>query len=292
MTLLASPPEVCVRNILFATDFSAFSQWALPYGTSLARSYDATLYTVTVVPEEICEDAQPPDPFHFLHSAEREMAELAGSEQYRGIKHQELVREGVVSEVLSNLIRKLDIDLVVLGTHGRGGIKKLVLGSVAEEIVNRAPCAVFTIGPHAGQRAGLALHRVLYATDLLPGSARALKYALWFAEHEHAHLTLLHVLKMPTDVPLEYPEAERDIARKSLVRLLPPQATPAVETDCLVEIGAPAVHILKVADEEGADLIAMGPHHTSHPEVSAHLPWATIHQVLCHARCPVLTARD
>ena len=259
---------------------------------SLARHYDATLYTVSIVPEEICDDLQPPDPFHFWHSAEKKMAELTTSEQLQGIKHQELVSEGVVAEVLLQLIRKLDIDLVVLGTHGRGGIKKLVLGSVAEEIVNRASCAVLTIGPHSCQRAELELHRVLYATDLLPGSARALKCALWFAEHGHAHLTLLHVLKMPTDVPLEYPEREREIAMKSLEQLLPPKATHSVETDCLVEIGAPAVHILRVADEQGADLIVMGPHHTSHPEVSAHLPWVTLHQVLCHARCPVVTARN
>lgn len=294
MALLASPPEICLRNILFATDFSASAQAALPYGLGMARRHGATLYTVSVVPEEISDDVQPPDPFYFWHSAETRMAKLTASEHFKGIRHEELVSEGFVSEVLSDLVGKLDIDLVVLGTHGRGGIKKLVRGSVAEEIVSRVPCAVLTVGPHARQGAGLELQlrRILYATDLLPGSARALMYALWFAEHEHAHLTLLHVLKMPADVPLEWPDTEREIAKKSLAQLLPPERVPSLETEFIVEIGAPAVHILKVADAEGTDLIAMGPHHSSHAQVSAHLPWVTLHQVVCHARCPVLTARD
>ncbi len=294
MTLLASLPEIHLRNILFATDFSASAQAALPYGLGMSRRYGATLFTVSVVPEEISDDVQPPDPFYFWHSAEKRIANLAASEQFEGIRHEELVSEGSVPEVLSDLVGKLDIDLVVLGTHGRGGIKKLVLGSVAEEVVSRVRCGVLIVGPHASQGAGLKLplHRILYAADLLPGSARALRYALWLAGHEHAHLTLLHALKMPADVPLGWPDRERETAKKSLAQLLPPEMVPSLETEFIVEIGAPAAHILRVADAQGTDLIVMGPHHSSHAQVSAHLPWVTLHQILCHARCPVLTARE
>jgi nucleotide-binding universal stress UspA family protein len=180
------------------------------------------------------------------------------------------------------------------GQDGRGGIKKLVLGSVAEEIADSAYCPVLTVGPHISSKLGPELKRrgTLYATDLLPGSARALKYALWVVEHEHGHLTLLRVLKMPTDVPSGYPEAERDTATKRLAELLPPETTLSVETEFIVEIGSAAEHILKVAEDQGADLIVMGPHRTSCPGISAHLPWATPHQVLCRARCAVLTVRD
>ena len=79
---------------------------------------------------------------------------------------------------------------------------------------------------------------------------------------------------------------------KRLQQLLPPETDLSRETEFIVEVGAPAEHILKVAEAQGADLIVMGPHHTSHPRISAHLPWVTPHQVLCHARCPVLTVRD
>jgi len=286
------PIGISLQNILLATDFSSCSETALSYAVGMSRRYGATVYTVNVVPEELS-DVQPPDPFYLRHSAENNMANLAKSDLFQGIKHQELVKEGFTSEVLSKLIGRLGIDLIVLGTHGRGGIKKLVLGSVAEEVVDSAYCPVLTVGPHVSSKLGseLKLRRILYATDL-PGSARALTYALWLAEHERAHLTLLHVLKMPTDVPLGSREAKSDTAMKRLVQLHPLETTPSVETEFIVKIGAPAEHILKVAEDQGADLIVMGPHHTSYARVSAHLPWVTPHQVLCHARCPVLTVRD
>jgi nucleotide-binding universal stress UspA family protein len=224
------------------------------------------------------------------------MASLVKSELFQGINHHELVKEGVgfISEVLSELIGRLEIDLIVPGTHGRGGIKRLVLGSVAEEIANSAYRPVLTVGPHISLKLGpeLKLRRILYATDLLPGSARTLTYALWLVEQEHAHLTVLQILKLPSDVSSGYPEAERATAMKRLVELLPPETTLSVETEFIVEMGAPAEHILKVAEDQRADLIVMGPHRTSYPGISAHLPWVTPHQVLRHARCPVLTVRD
>jgi nucleotide-binding universal stress UspA family protein len=291
---LVTPIRIALQNILLATDFSSCSEAALSYAIGMSRRYGATLYTVSVVPPEISHDVYPPDPYHLRHSAENKMANLVKSDLFQGIKHHELVKEGLVSEVLSALIGRLEIDLIVLGTRGRGGIKKLVLGSVAEEIADAAYCPVLTVGPHISRKLGpeLKLRRILYATDLLPSSARALTYALWLVEHGHAHLTLLHVLKMPTDVPRGSREAERDTAMKRLKQLLPPETTLSVETEFIVEIGAPAEHILKVAEDQRADLIVMGPHRTSHPGVSAHLPWVTLHQVLCHARCPVLTVRD
>jgi nucleotide-binding universal stress UspA family protein len=293
MYSLHVPIGISFHNILLATDFSSRSETALSYAIGISRRYGATMYTVSIVPEELS-DVQAPDPLYRRHSIENKMATLAKSDLFQGIKHHELVKEGFISEVLSELIGRLEIDMIVLGTHGRGGIKKLVQGSVAEEIVDSACCPVLTVGPQVSSKLGpeLKLPRILYATDLLPGSARALTYALWLVEHEHAHLALLHVLKMPTDVPSVYPEAERDIAMKRLIQLLPPETTLSAETEFIVEIGAPAEQILKVAEDQSADLIVMGPHRTSHARASTHLPWVTYHQVLCHAHCPVLTVRD
>jgi nucleotide-binding universal stress UspA family protein len=284
---------ISLRNILFATDFSPCSETALSYAVGLSRRYGSTLYMVNVIREELS-DVQPPDPFYLRHTAEKKMASLVQSDPFEGINHRELLREGEVSQVLSELIPRLNIDLVVLGTHGRGGVAKLVLGSVAEEIIGSAPCPVLTVGRHVSPKSGPEpkLRRILYATDLLPGSTRALAYALWLAEHDHAHLTLLHVLKVHASVPLEYPEPERDLAMRRLVQLLPPKTAVSVETECVIEIGAPAEHIMMVAEARSADLIVMGPHHTSHARLSAYLPWVTPHQVLRHARCPVLTVRD
>jgi nucleotide-binding universal stress UspA family protein len=283
---------VSLRNVLFATDFASCSEAALPYGIEMCRRYEATLYTVSIVSSEITYDAQPPDPFYLRHTAERKMAKLVASGVLEGIKHHELIKERFdsVSKVLLGLIDSLLIDLIVLGLHGCSGIKKLVLGSVAEEIVNCAPCPVLTVGPQVPQKmiSELKLGKILCATDLQPGSARVLLYAVALAADDNAHLTLLHVLKMPTDSPSEHREAQRDIAMKQLVQLLPPEMSPSLEAQSIVEIGVPQERIPKVAEDLRADLIVMGPHHTFHPRISAHLPWAMLHQVLSHARCPVL----
>lgn len=149
---------------------------------------------------------------------------------------------------------------------------------------------MLTVGPHVHAKliSEFKLQRILCATDLQPGSEKVLAYALWLAKDENAHVTLLHVLKILTDAPSEHREAQRDTAMKQLVQLLTPETSPSLEVQSIAEIGEPGKCILKVAEDQGADLIVIGPHHTFHPRVSAHLPWAMLHQVLCHARCPVL----
>jgi nucleotide-binding universal stress UspA family protein len=283
---------VSLRHVLFATDFSSCSEATLPYGIGICRLYEATLYTVSIVSSEITYDVQPPDPFYLRHTAEKKMAKIAASGVFEGIKHHELIKEGFgsVSKALLDLIDSLQIDLVVLGMHGRNGIKKLVLGSVAEEIVNCAPCPVLTVGPQVPPKmiSELKLGKILCATDLRPGSARVLSYAQALAKDENARLTLIHVLKMPSDAPPERREELRDLAMEQLVHLLLQETSPFLEANSIVEIGAPQERIPKVAEDLEADLIVMGPHHTFHPRISAHLPWAMLHQVLCHARCPVL----
>jgi nucleotide-binding universal stress UspA family protein len=283
---------VSLRNVLFATDFSSCSEAALPYGIEMCRHYNSTLYTVSVVSSEITYDVQPPDPFYLRHTAERKMSKIATSGVFGEIKHHEFVTEGFnsVSKVLLDLIDDLHIDLIVLGMHGRGGIKKLVLGSVAEEIVNCAPCPALTVGPQAAPKmiSEFKLKKILCAIDLRPGSARVISYAQSLARDGNAHLTLVHVLNIPAEASPEDREAQKGIAMDQLLQLLFLETSPSVVAESLVEIGAPQERIPKVAEDLGADLIVIGPHHTFHPRISAHLPWAMLHQVLSHARCPVL----
>ncbi len=293
MRLAATPDRVSLRNILLPIDFSSRSETILAYGAALARRYDCTLYTVTVVPEEITDYVEPPDPFFLRHSAEKKMASLANPALLQGVKHRELVKEGSVRETLAELIDRLEIDLVVLGTHGRGGMKKMVLGSAAEELVNSALCPVLTFGPQVptGVPPQGKLQGILYATDLLRASGRALAFALWLAERDGARLTLVHVLKIPNGVQHADSQSEIELTKKRLAELLRPEVL-SVDTECITEIGAPGERILKIAESQGADLIVMGPHHTAHARAATHLPWDTTHKVLSHARCPVLTVRD
>jgi nucleotide-binding universal stress UspA family protein len=288
-------PNISLRNILFATDFSSCSEAALPYAIGLSRRYRGVLNIVTVVSAEICDNAQPPDPHYYRHSAVDKMEHLVTSEMFQGINHQELVEEseGDVPLVLTELMRRHQIDLVVLGTHGRGGVKKALLGSVSEEIVYSACCPVLTVGPYVSKKPipELNLRKILCSTDLMPSAARILAYALWLADTEHAQVTLLHTIERPSNVPLGYPEVEREGAMKRLEQLVPVGTKPSAEMELIVEFGTPAEQILKVAERQDADLIVMGPHSTSHPRISAHFPWVIAHQVLCHAHCPVLTVQ-
>jgi nucleotide-binding universal stress UspA family protein len=288
-------PNISLRNILFATDFSSCSEAALPYAIGLSRRYHGLLNIVSVVPAEICSNARPPDPLYFRHSAENKMAHLVASDMFQGVRHRESIQEseGDIPLVLTDLVQNLHIDLVVLGTHGRGGMKKVLLGSVTEEIVYSAPCPVLTVGPYVSSKttADLKIRRILCTTDLMPGSARILAYALWLADHDHAHLAFLHIIESPAGGRTGCVGVERDSAMKQLEQLvsLDPETSEGIEL--IAEVGTPAEHILKVAESKEADLIVMGTHSTSHPRVAAHLPWVTAHQVLCHAPCPVLTVQ-
>lgn len=290
----AAAAGVSLRNILLPIDFSPCSETALAYAAGLARHYGTTLYTVTVVPEEITDYVQPPDPFYLRHSAEKKMAAVANLELLQGIRHREFVKEGFVPEMVSDLIDRLEIDLVVLGTHGRSGVKRFMLGSVAEEVLGSSPCPVLTLGPRVRRLTALQpkLQKILFATDLLHTSARALAYAEWLAEQEHAHLILLHVIKAHADARSGYPQSEVEAAKKRLAQLPSPETketTASLDRECIVEVGLPGEQILNAAKNQGADLIVMGPHHTSFARVSTHLPWNTPHEVICHAQCPVLT---
>lgn len=291
MSTPAAPAAISLRNILFPTDFSPCSNAALAYGAALARHHDTTLYTVTVVPEAITDYVQPPDPFFYRHSAERKMADFAGLALLEGVRHREFVKEGAAAEVLLNLIDRLEVGLIVTGTHGRCGMKKILFGSVAEALANSAPCPVLTVGPRAAPWVGPepSLKRILYVTNLAHYPAKALAYAVWLADKDKAHLAVLHVGKLPGDAQSGQFQSQGDMTPAGLARLLSPHITPSVQTEFIVAAGAPWDQILKVAESQRADLIVMGSHPTQFARAFTHLPHATFHDVICQAQCPVLT---
>jgi nucleotide-binding universal stress UspA family protein len=295
MSLLVSP-SIAIRKILFATDFSPCSEAALPLAIDLSDRYDGLLDIVSVVPAEFCYTAQPPDPFYYRHSAEQKLARLVASGLLHGIKHREVVLdgEGDVALALTDVIRKSEIDLVVIGTHGRGGVRQVLLGSTSEEIVYSAPCPVLTVGPHVAPKPPRQLNwrRILCAADLLSGTGRALAYAIWLAKQEQARVALLHIANRPTNISPGYSEVERERVKKQVAQIVQHETGLSLAEESIVEIGEPMERILKAAEDQSVDLIVMGLQSTPHPRVSAHLPWATTHQVLCHAKCPVLTVRE
>ena len=158
---VTSHAGISLKNILFATDFSEASQAALPYAAAIARRYDSQLHIAHIMsPSGYIIPSQPGDRVTLdsiqeaaLADARQSMETLAS--HLKTIPHHTYVREGEVWESLSDIIQTREIDLLIMGTHGRTGVEKLVLGSKAEEILRQAPCPVLTVGPKIGGRARL-----------------------------------------------------------------------------------------------------------------------------------------
>ena len=128
--------------------------------------------------------------------AEKLFRALENSGALKSVDHSILIRRGALCDVLEDVVGAHEIDLVVIGTHGHTGFKKVLLGSAAERVCRRAPCPVMTIGPHVTvPGAGLRFTRILYGTDFLTGSLRIAPLALSLADQAHGTVTLLHVIE-------------------------------------------------------------------------------------------------
>jgi len=288
--------RVDLRNILICTDFSQTAADAFPYAAELARHFGAKLEVLHVRPPDLYSLVPPQEWSAVSKAADETAREIAEKllKPYPGIEHQVVVAEGEIWPALQSELERNKIDLVVIGTRGRTGIAKLVLGSTAEEIFRQAPCAVLTVGPFTPrepQRGG-QISDILFATDFSPESMAAAPFAISLAQEYQARLTLLHVIDdakagefvAPTDL---VPASER-----LLRNLVPPDAELWCEPKCVVERGDSAEKILDVAGRTTADLIVLGVRKPGGVAGAAtHLPIATAHKIVSHARCPVLTVR-
>jgi nucleotide-binding universal stress UspA family protein len=289
------PRPVTLRNVLLATDFSPVSDVALDYALSIARRYESTVHVLHVVRPESYELA----PAESLAGAremvrrwaEQEMAGLLISGRLRGTPHQVLIAEGELWPAVASAVEKNEIDLVVLGTHGRAGAAKLLLGSVAEQVFRLSDRPVLTVGPRVrpGSGGAIDLRRILFPTDFTSWGVRALPYAVSLAEEYHARLTLLHVVENPADATGKGASAARKSISKELEALLPPGAELWCEPEAAVGFGDPVGAILEVAESKKADLIVMGV--KADGALTAHLPGSKAYQILCRTACPVLTVR-
>ncbi len=294
--MLATVPNIRLQfnNILFPTDFSVFSEAALPYAEALARRYEATLYPAHVVPPEPYHSL-PMEPFpvtldYAWRGAEESLAKLASLEELKDIHHQILLKQGPLWDVLSGMIDKHRVDLIVLGTHGRTGISRLAMGSVAEEIYRRASCPVLCVGPKVPHESKQSpeFHRILFPTDFSEASRAALPYALRLAEESQARLVLLHLIPL---VPVVDREAVKAAAIAKMKALIPADAAPWCTPEFDVRFEFPAEAIVTAAKRHNADMIVMGVQHNGHARAVSHLPWATATEVVANATCPVLTVR-
>lgn len=295
MSPVVAKTRLALNNILFATDFSEPSRNALPFATAIARQYHSTVFVANVVEEtpitSVPMDYLPPEIEAERELAQRRMVELLKSELLHDLKTEVVIEPGFIWPVLAKVAEERHVDLIVLGTHGRGAIKRLLLGSVAEEICRHSPCPVITIGPHVRPAAGdvTSIERILFATDFSEGSRHALYYAIGLAEEHDATLTLLHVVQVPS-LPTNVSDELVAESEKKLRNLLTPENTPSKKPVFLTLVGFPADQILAVANRENVNLIVMGMHKPG--AFAAHWPFEVAGHVIAHAHCPVLSVRS
>lgn len=286
---------VVLKNILFATDFSPSSLSAFPHAESIARRYGAKLYVSHVIPPEAYILVPPDKRDTALRQAkeygEERLGALTQASNLSDVPHELLLDHGDVWPILSEIVEKQDIDLIVIGTHGRRGIQKVLLGSVAEEIFRLATCPVLTVGPRVDARTSteIKLRRILYPTDFSKESVAALDCAMSLAEEYEANLMMLHVTQKISEEPIQARIKEFDFFRKHLPRSELYSGLRAVEF--LIRFGSPATCVLEAASEQQADLIVLGVrgHKRVVARVLRHLPGPTASGVVAGARCPVLT---
>jgi len=281
---------IIIRSILIATDFSTISDRALKYALAIAKAGKSRLFVVHALP------AAPPPSSDFgmreFDSHRREIADrvrvLKNSGALKGVEYSVMLEHGGVWEVLAKTVEQRKVDLIVLGTHGRGGLKKLILGSTAEEVFRVAPCPVLTVGAHVSDPVAGALFRhILVATDYSAGSLHALPYALSLAQTFQARVTLVHAVDPFTITALA---SKIQVQERERLKVLVPQDT-SVAVEFQVQFGLPADVILNIAQRQKADLIVMGVHATEALTASTHLPGTVADRVVCCASCPVLTVK-
>ena len=290
MTVQPALKVITFENILFATDFSKQSNVALPFALSIAHKYASKMFAAHVLAPPPLGNFPTIEVQALAAQALREAREYEKdlSRRLVGVVHEELLRKGDIWDELSAIAREKHIDLIVVGTHGRAGVSKLLIGSVAEKIFRQSPCPVLTVGPNvSGEPGSVAdIHTILCPVDFTAESLSALPYAISLAEENQARLYLMHVVPGPV---LEFEEAA---LMNRLKALIPPEANLWCEAKVFVESGDPPERILEEAEELGVDLIVLGIRPVSTlAGTRTHLGTATAYKIVSHAICPVLSVR-
>jgi len=282
--------RVRFNNILYATDFSTASQMALSYALPLARKYSSRIFVVHVESPTLIPAASPGRTSPSGTESDREIMQfMAGLKpQLKEVPHEFIIRRGDIWKELAAIIEEKAISLVVIGTHGRSGATKVIMGSVAEEIFRKSPCPVLTVGPNVcGEPETISdMSTILCPIDFRPESFAAIPYATSLAEQNQARLYLLYVADGAAD---QLPDASLKAALRALI---PPEAALWCEPKAFIESGTPADKIVESAAELGVDIIVLAVKSAEQWATKPpHIALETAYKIVTESICPVLTVR-
>jgi nucleotide-binding universal stress UspA family protein len=277
---------VTFEHILVPTDFTDVSHRALEYAKSLAKQGNSELLLAHVNPP--IDLITPPeaawmDTLEMQGMGEQQLEESGAALRSEGYRARALSLTGPLYDELLSAIKHYHVDLIVLGTHGKKGLERFLLGSDAEALLRHAHCPVISVGPGVPSLEGRAwqIREVLCATTLQPRSAEVVAYAQKLAAQQGAELVLLHVKEGAEETVdwISFEEALRHDAPEGL-------GEPARLRTRLAS-AAPGTTIVDLAKQRGSDLIVMGARPAA--SMATHLAPGTAARVLLGASCPVMT---
>jgi nucleotide-binding universal stress UspA family protein len=282
------PAGLRFRSILAATDCSPASANAVKLAARLAKEFHARLYVLhAIAPEMYSASLCGPIPeleLMNLDTAHKNLHEYVEHlPDLRSVKHKELVFLGSAADGIQSAGKANGIDLLVLGSHGRKGLAKLTLGSVAEWAIRRLTYPVLVAGP-ACDRSMLPIQSIMMATDLTEHAQRSARYAASLGQDYNSKITVMTVL-----APFETTQAQvraEESAKRSLHQLFPSDCSDRCTLKYEVKLGEIAPAILQTAQENKANLIVLGARHR--PPLSDHRPRTKLAAIIRSSRCPVL----
>ena len=289
-----------VNRVLYATDLSGVSEPAWQETQRLGRLFGAEVLILHVMAPPILptEGFLPPQMYQdVVDGVRREAAgaldRLLASVPGSGLKLRIRLEDGPPAQRILEIAAQEAADLLVIGTHGRTGLERLVLGSVADRMVRQASCPVLTVRPTLGAPRS-EIRRICYATDFSPTARAAWGWVVAIARAAGAEVDLVHVTFEP--VPDRHLPAEavgrmaqllREQGQIEVDRFLERCGFPRERIHVHLAHGAPAEQIVRRAQEHATDLLVMGTHGWS--GVVRWMLGSVAHHVIQTAPCPVLT---
>ena len=287
---------ICIDRILFPTDGSDAAGHARRHAEYLADRFDATLHVVHVDQREGASmdvlEVESAEVFQSLHGIEPATLSLPVAQ----VQEHSVAAPSAADGIL-NYVVQYDIDLVVIGTHGRRGIRRLLLGSVTEEVVRKAPCPVVTVGRGAVPPEQMEDGTLLVPVDFSDQRFRLLRYARELVLLYDMAPMVLHVVTAKGQ-PEAYgrpargpdPSVLADRARQVLHEEVEGLRKNGVEGSVEVRTGSPAATILDMAAETDAAFILIATH--GRTGLERMLMGSVAETVIRQAPCPVFTVKS
>jgi nucleotide-binding universal stress UspA family protein len=279
-------------DILVPTDGSECAATAVGYATDLANTYGATVHTLCVADARLLENAPHGEQIRADQAAlaERTCAAFEAA----GIQARQTVRTDVPHRAILEYAADEGVDLIVMGTHGRTGVERYLLGSVTEKIVRLSDVPVLTVKSMAEDAVTYPYEDVLVPTDGSDGAAAATDLAVDLASTYGARLHALSVvdtmamgLDVRSDAILDRLEGEAQRAVEAVERRAADTAIAGTET--AVEHGKPHGAICSYVETHGVDLVVMGTHGRSGLE--RYLLGSVAEKTVRTSPAPVVTVR-